>query len=627
MDVFEFLVGGSPQSHSFFKTSKSLYSHWWKKFALMICMKKWLFLGLLMWGFALWMGVGVGKTTAEGACGAGQTCYGTRNVTAYICGALDGSYCQEYGYMCINIPGQSCTNSVGDCNDPHGSIPDCKRVCTIYVSILFATCKYQNESIGCSTNNATYCQASGNIYTCSSAGSSCSETSVLQTYGCCGPGGSDPGGPGDPGDPGDPLPPPPTGTPTPSNSPIGWHDTSTCVASTGWTCDADNYSQSLWVYFYMDGPAGTGTFLGQTLANTTRGAAVAANCGGVATHGFSFPTPAVAKDGLPHTIYAYALNIPSGPNVLLSGSPLSVTCPAGYTVSGRVYLDNSGTCSDTSQPLQPGVGSTVSTTGYSLASVAANGTWSMPSVAVGTRVFSLNMTDSQYSCVCPGGCVQSVTVDGIETGVNYFVSNVQNSWWQTVGGDVGAHSGTMTSAIPATCIGPGCLPFVTRQLPAMIDSAGVLWIGGVASSFGAAGADFSENTDYRAYGTSYRTSTKREGYNYFYRLYEMGINPVEDPVLSGSEGNMPKPSGIPANERAFFVRAGDGTGTVTIDQVWNVGAGESVVVFVDGDLTVNQPSDVAVGGFLALIVNGDIVFQTDTAEGVFVADGQIVTRG
>lgn len=68
-------------------------------------------------------------------------------------------------------------------------------------------------------------------------------------------------------------------------------------------------------------------------------------------------------------------------------------------------------------------------------------------------------------------------------------------------------------------------------------------------------------------------------------------------------------------------------GEVTIDQAWNVGVGESVVVFVDGNLMVNQPSDVAVGGFLALIVNGDIVFQSDTAEGVFVAEGQIVTRG
>ncbi|HLD04410.1 MAG TPA: LamG domain-containing protein, partial [Candidatus Nanoarchaeia archaeon] len=96
-----------------------------------------------------------------------------------------------------------------------------------------------------------------------------------------------------------------------------------------WVCDGDDYSKPVSVHFYMNGPAGSGTFIGSTEANTVRESAVAAQCGGNANHGFYFPTPSYLKDGLSHLIYAHAINIGVSPvNPLLSGVH-SVLCSSG----------------------------------------------------------------------------------------------------------------------------------------------------------------------------------------------------------------------------------------------------------------------------------------------------------
>jgi len=121
-----------------------------------------------------------------------------------------------------------------------------------------------------------------------------------------------------------PIPPPPT---NPPSTPKGFLDSSSCTVSSGWTCDADNYNQTLAVHFYVDGPAGTGTFIGATTASVGRETGVGNACGGNANHGFSFVTPQNLKDGRSHSVYAYAINIgPSGNNPLLTGAPKTIQC-------------------------------------------------------------------------------------------------------------------------------------------------------------------------------------------------------------------------------------------------------------------------------------------------------------
>lgn len=134
-------------------------------------------------------------------------------------------------------------------------------------------------------------------------------------------------------------------------------------------------------------------------------------------------------------------------------------CVTTYSVSGSVYLDNSGTCSDTSTPILPGAGSVVTSSGLPDAAVGGGGAYSMGGVLGGTRVFTLSATDPQYVCSCPSGCSESVNVTG-NTTINYFVTNVQGDWWQTRGGDVGANNGSISSNIPSTCVGT-CKPHLS----------------------------------------------------------------------------------------------------------------------------------------------------------------------
>ena len=111
-----------------------------------------------------------------------------------------------------------------------------------------------------------------------------------------------------------------------NTAPKGYLDAADCNAFAGWTCDADSYSTPLTVHFYADGPAGSGTFIGPTLAGNARETAVGTQCGGNVNHGFSMATPASLKDGKSHSIYAYAINVPSGTNPLLIGNPKTIQC-------------------------------------------------------------------------------------------------------------------------------------------------------------------------------------------------------------------------------------------------------------------------------------------------------------
>lgn len=143
-------------------------------------------------------------------------------------------------------------------------------------------------------------------------------------------------------------------------NPDGYFDGGSCSALAGWTCDADNYNTPLRVDFYADGPAGQGTGVGSVpTASLTREAAVANQCGGNGNHGFSFAVPAnsILWDEKPHNIYAYGINIGTGTNTLLPGSPKPVTCtsptinlhvsnggnPGGtFQTSGRQALSTEG---------------------------------------------------------------------------------------------------------------------------------------------------------------------------------------------------------------------------------------------------------------------------------------------
>jgi len=134
----------------------------------------------------------------------------------------------------------------------------------------------------------------------------------------------------------------PTLSPTPPPqgfSPIGWLDSADCDLFQGWAGDSDNPDESVGVQLYADGPMGTGTFLGGTIANLSKEAIVCQMLGGTnceaclvdqpqCKHTFSFNTPESLKDGNTHKIYLYGINLQGtgGEDVLLSGSPKEINC-------------------------------------------------------------------------------------------------------------------------------------------------------------------------------------------------------------------------------------------------------------------------------------------------------------
>lgn len=114
-----------------------------------------------------------------------------------------------------------------------------------------------------------------------------------------------------------------------STDPFGYHDGATGDYTYGWACDADDFSAALDIHFYLDGPYGSGTFVGFTRADQSR-SDLAALCGGYAAHFFNWNYPANIRDGRTHTIYAYAINASGtgGVNRLLTNTPKTVLIPS-----------------------------------------------------------------------------------------------------------------------------------------------------------------------------------------------------------------------------------------------------------------------------------------------------------
>jgi len=109
--------------------------------------------------------------------------------------------------------------------------------------------------------------------------------------------------------------------------PVGFLDIANCENIAGWAKDPDTNSP-INVHFYVDGPAGKGgIFLTDIAANQYRS--------DVGTHGFSFATPEILKDGNLHRIYAYGIDSSGGENPLIGYG--SVLCVKPTPLGSPVY--------------------------------------------------------------------------------------------------------------------------------------------------------------------------------------------------------------------------------------------------------------------------------------------------
>jgi hypothetical protein len=247
-----------------------------------------------------------------------------------------------------------------------------------------------------------------------------------------------------------------------------------------------------------------------------------------------------------------------------------------------------------------------------------------------------NCNTCAFDCgACPDSCPDNACT-GFETcescpqdcGICILAGN--QPWWQVSNGNIFAGSATGTVAQSNifegdSCVSPDCIAqLIYGDDTATTQSEGVAITGG--GYINANGFINTENS--QAIGTA--PSRYRENYTFFYRNSDLGLNPSND--FAGQENDIQEP----ITTKAAYFHAGD----VTLQSAWNVTAGESYVIFIDGNVTIADPSNVnqlitvEEGGFLAFIVSGTITISEDVGnetladttaniEGIYVADGLI----
>lgn len=114
-----------------------------------------------------------------------------------------------------------------------------------------------------------------------------------------------------------------TSNQTLSDSPAGYIDSVQSGNLVGWTYTPSYADPSINVEVYVDGVAGSGTYLGSFPANIPR-PDVDTGLSITGAHGFSVALPANLKDGQAHQLYAYGVSA-SGIVAQLKNSPLQVT--------------------------------------------------------------------------------------------------------------------------------------------------------------------------------------------------------------------------------------------------------------------------------------------------------------
>ncbi len=336
-------------------------------------------------------------------------------------------------------------------------------------------------------------------------------------------------------------------------------------------------------------------------------------------------------------------------------------------VSGNFYYDPSNTCNPaTASLVTPGTGSMISiaglggyssTTGPSLSASSYTFPntpyWSTNPNNVITFTPGLSGTGIPYRCNCGtdvgGNCVLS-GISSPSSGNNFFFADVLNTaWWQVQGGNVYAAASSslgIGSNVPpsAVCSAPGCSPFLLATNTAGdTDSAGIAVTNGSSldTTQESDGYNTSRLTDRGSsvFNTATRilgTASGRQDFAFFKARFGLGNAPASDGF---DPLNAQKPIIAPTNGGEAYYYQGD----LIIKNAWQVASGESLTIFVDGNLTITDETPatpqlitVANGGYLAFIVKGNITIDpsvgnpvstdaTPNLEGIYVADGTIST--
>lgn len=321
------------------------------------------------------------------------------------------------------------------------------------------------------------------------------------------------------------------------------------------------------------------------------------------------------------------------------------TILVGEEVTGYVYLDDkagvSGDfCIGTPTALNGDEG--ILTVGLSDGSNtfsgmvgSAGGAYSINALGANDGRYSatLNGLEGAYVCACPSGCTYT-GLDAPEAGVNFYLTEASDPWWQAQGGPVLSYASSgigLRSYIPTTCSAPTCDPYLITQLDGA-NTSGFIWLNQGADfdlRFEAGNQETPIDEDGNDLAIQATPVVKRENYTYFWKLSRLPVTASSDFGTNGQAVSLSKPSADPVNTDAYtYFHQGD----AVLDSDWSVAADESYIVLIDGDLQIEASTTVEEGGFLAFVVSGDITFDEElghddpaltaaVVEGVFVADG------
>jgi hypothetical protein len=284
-------------------------------------------------------------------------------------------------------------------------------------------------------------------------------------------------------------------------------------------------------------------------------------------------------------------------------------------ISGQVRDDPDGNaslvdgiCTLAGAPgVQPGAASEVVVEGSYTGSVDGSGNYSVVAPA-GSGLSAVLVPDtSSYRCTCPDACTYST--DSPKSGLDFFVSNFREAWFQSEGGNIHADVGNVTSWLPDTCEAePSCKPYLITE-----DASGTT--GAVSYGGGLDLGDF-DTDNISEDGNNWRLNTSYEGlqtgYDYFARILE------EDPDGIETWGG-----GEPGSTGVFL---GEGVSRISGSD-WSIPGDRIVVLLVPNDIVIDVNIDVEEGGFLAIISSDNIVVgdSVTNVEGVYIADEMIQT--
>ncbi|AKM79103.1 MAG: hypothetical protein UX85_C0003G0100 [Candidatus Beckwithbacteria bacterium GW2011_GWB1_47_15] len=283
-------------------------------------------------------------------------------------------------------------------------------------------------------------------------------------------------------------------------------------------------------------------------------------------------------------------------------------------ISGTVYLLGDGSTASqvgfcqldpgsSASPLNLGTNVTVSNPGNYTGTVGGGGNYTVADVPAG-GAYTVTLDPSTYTCACPSGTCQYGGVSSPQAGVDFYLTDLADAWWQAEGGNLHADGGSVSSNIPASCAGL-CSPYLVTE-----DASGTTGLVSYTGSLVTGSGDISQD------GNDWNAKTQYKGletkYAYFARILE--DDPEEASVWDGSE---PGASGVYAASGSTATFGGD----------WSIGSGTAAVILVDGDVTIAQNINVDEGGFLAIIASGNISVNSavTNVEGVYIADGVIAT--